>query len=169
VKDDTFPYEGDLPRYDWLTGLLNRRAFHARGRAFFGHGGVRPVILASWDVDHMRAVNHRHGHRIGDQALRHVAERLRMALGATGILARVGGDEFAALLLETSAEEARLLLEAAARGFRAPLEGTDVSVTATCGAAVSLSAEDWPGPWMRADEALYKAKHSNPGGIEFSD
>lgn len=156
-------------RYDGLTGLLNRRAFEERGQAFFGHGGVRPAIIAAWDVDHLKAVNDFHGHRIGDQVLRHVAERLATVLGAIGVVARVGGDEFAVLLPETSAGEARLLLEAAASALRAPLEGTNVAVTATCGATVSMSAQDWPGPWIRADEAVYKAKHSNPGGIQFSD
>ena len=56
-------------------------------------------------------------------------------LGATGALARVGGDEFAALLTQINAANARLLFEAAASAVRLPIEGTDVAVTVTRGAA----------------------------------
>lgn len=154
-------------RYDGLTGLLNRRVFEERCRAFFGHGGVRPAIVASWDIDHLMAVNDFHGHRIGDQVVLRVAERLSTVLGAAGALARVGGDEFAALLIQINAADARLLLEAAASAVRLPIEGTDVAVTVTCGAAVSTSAEDWPRPWIRADEALFMAKRRGRGGIGF--
>ncbi len=156
-------------RCDALTGLLNRRAFDERARAFFGHGGVQPAIIATWDIDHLKAVNDVHGHAIGNLALRHVAERLSMVLGADGALARVGGDEFVVLLLETDAAGARILLEAAASAVRVPLEGTSLAVTVSCGAAVSVSAENWPDPWRRADEALDKAKRSDPGGIRFSE
>lgn len=154
-------------RYDALTGVSNRRVFDERCRAFFGSGGVRPAILASWDIDDLKAVNDFHGHRIGDQVVRRVAERLSTVLGATGVLARVGGDEFAALLIQINAADAKLLLEAAARAVRRPIEGTDVAVTVTCGAAVSMSAEDWPRPWARADEALFMARRRGRGGIGF--
>ncbi|HEY6470548.1 MAG TPA: GGDEF domain-containing protein [Candidatus Dormibacteraeota bacterium] len=173
MKEDVAIDDGDAARraaqFDRLTGLLNRRAFDERAEAYFGHGGVRPTIVALWDVDYLKAVNDFHGHRIGDQVLRHVAGRLSMALGAPGVLARVGGDEFAALLLETSAADAMILFESAASAVREALDGTTVAVTVTCGVAVPFPAETWPHPWQRADEALYNAKRQGRGGIGFSE
>jgi diguanylate cyclase (GGDEF)-like protein len=101
--------------------------------------------------------------------VRHVAERLLTVLGDTVALARVGGDEFAALLIGINAADARLVLEAAASPVRLPIEGADVTVTVTCGAAVTMPAEEWPGTWMRADEALYMAKRRGRGGIGFAE
>jgi GGDEF domain-containing protein len=55
-------------RYDRLTGVLSRRAVAEHCRAFFGDGGVRPAVFASWDIDHLKEINDFHGHHIGDQS-----------------------------------------------------------------------------------------------------
>lgn len=94
-----------LARTDPLTGLLNRRAFAAELAAAYAdrrdHGA--PWWLVQLDLDHFKAVNDAAGHAVGDQVLLRVAE----LLGASGLpanrLARIGGDEFCALIKEPDA------------------------------------------------------------------
>ena len=89
---------------DPLTELLNRRAFdqnldHAV-RQWERHR--RAFVLLLGDVDHFKLINDRFGHPIGDEVLRHLAERLRSALRKSDLAFRIGGEEFAILLTETS-------------------------------------------------------------------
>jgi diguanylate cyclase (GGDEF)-like protein len=92
----------DCARRDPLTGLLNHAAFHtrlaseaARARRYRGR-----VALVLFDLDHFKETNDRLGHQEGDRLLRAFAAALSGALRETDVAGRVGGDEFAALLLE---------------------------------------------------------------------
>jgi diguanylate cyclase (GGDEF)-like protein len=91
----------DSARRDPLTGLLNHRAFHgrladeaARARRYRGR-----VTLVLFDLDHFKQTNDREGHQEGDRLLRAFAAALAGTLRETDVAGRVGGDEFAALLL----------------------------------------------------------------------
>jgi diguanylate cyclase (GGDEF)-like protein len=91
----------DCARRDPLTGLLNHRAFHAqlgaeaaRARRYRGR-----VALVLFDLDHFKETNDREGHQEGDRLLRAFAAALTTTLRETDVAGRVGGDEFAALLL----------------------------------------------------------------------
>lgn len=93
---------------DWLTGLPNRRAFELTIARLIEQsrnlgGGFTLMML---DLDHFKSINDSYGHRIGDDALRRIALRLREAVRKTDFLARLGGDEFAILFPNTSLEEA---------------------------------------------------------------
>jgi diguanylate cyclase (GGDEF)-like protein len=112
-------------------------------------------------------VNDLNGHQGGDQVLRCVAERLSALMGGFGSVARVGGDEFAALLPDIDPTKGRHLLEAACRAISMPLDGLDLRVTATCGVASSAMAKHWRGLLQRAELALYEAKRSKRGGVSF--
>ena len=74
---------------DFLTGLPNRAAFLSALRTVQG-----PIAIVAIDLDGFKPVNDRHGHHAGDDLLRQVAERLAQCIGAEGIAARFGGDEF---------------------------------------------------------------------------
>lgn len=154
-------------RYDSLTGLLNRRTFDERGQALFSSPGAGSGLLAMFDMDHLKAINDANGHRVGDQVLRCAAERISAVLGGSGSVARVGGDEFAALLPDIDPTKARHLLGVACRAISMPLDGLDLRVTATCGVASSAMAKHWPGLLQRAELALYQAKRSKRGGVYF--
>jgi diguanylate cyclase (GGDEF)-like protein len=77
---------------------MNLRRFRETAQAFLSGGNARRVVVAMWDIDGLRALNSKHGHAVGDQAVRWVAHRLSVTLGAAGLVARYGGNEFAVLL-----------------------------------------------------------------------
>ncbi len=153
--------------YDALTGLLNRRAFEEHVRGFFKDGVARPAFLAMFDVDDLKSFNDTYGHTMGDRVLRSVGERLSATIGSAGLIARIGGDEFAVVFPDANRRSVRRIIEAACRAINAPMEGTDRRVTATCGVALSTLAHHWPGLLHRADTAMYEGKRTKRGGIVF--
>lgn len=149
---------------DSLTGLANRRKFHIRGQDLFALAkrSGRHLTLLNMDLNGFKAINDRHGHDVGDLVLIHVARQLSACLRESDLLARVGGDEFLALLPDTPAGP---MLDALLQRLRAavaePVPGLDASVrvgisigTATCGTSTpSLEAL-----MRQADAAMYQAK-----------
>ena len=100
-------------RHDQLTGLLNHQAFTReleleleRARRY-GHG----LALVFFDLDEFKEINDTHGHPEGDRVLRCVAETLRDSLRATDLAGRMGGDEFAAILIESDQEAAGVFVQ----------------------------------------------------------
>jgi len=86
---------------DELTGLLNRRGFTDALNRTLGnaHRHNEEGLLVAMDLDHFKPVNDAHGHAAGDAVLRHVAEFLSERVRTTDYLARMGGDEFALLMV----------------------------------------------------------------------
>jgi diguanylate cyclase (GGDEF)-like protein/PAS domain S-box-containing protein len=161
--------EQDLMRLattDPLTGIANRRRFFdqlevelARARR---HG--RSLSLIMVDVDHFKQVNDEHGHAVGDTALRALVEAMLEVLRSEDLVARLGGEEFAAILPEVDADGAmavaeRLRSRLGAVGVNAP-EGT-VRCTVSIGVAQARPAHESPERTLkRADDALYEAKRA---------
>jgi two-component system, cell cycle response regulator len=148
---------------DALTGLPNRRAFDealAREVARAEREGV-PLAALLLDVDRFKSVNDAHGHAAGDAVLRAVAARARAALRAADLLARVGGEELAALLPgadEAAAREAGERVRLAVKDGPVDAGGTAIAVTLSVGVAVRRAGEDGPALLARADARLYAAK-----------
>ncbi|AEV86015.1 histidine kinase [Actinoplanes sp. SE50] len=145
---------------DSLTGVANRRALdealHEAVRD--ADAGAEPAALIVIDVDHFKKINDTRGHAAGDQALRAVADALRAA--GDGLVARVGGDEFA-VLLRTGPTEAFRYAETA----RAALTAVPAAPTLSIGVAVvphhsAASADELQ---RVADAALYQAKEAGRG------
>jgi diguanylate cyclase (GGDEF)-like protein len=149
---------------DALTGVLNRRAFMPRLRLEHARSTrtQRPYSIAMLDVDHFKAVNDTHGHAGGDQVLKAVAKVLQANCRGIDTLARIGGEEFAILLPETSAADARVMLERIRHGVAAlavPVGKIDVPVTISIGvASFDESQSDCDTLLSLADQALYAAK-----------
>lgn len=154
-------------RIDMLTGLNNRRHFFelaeqqlARARR---HG--RPLSLLMMDLDNFKAVNDTYGHHVGDTALQKLSEVSVYTLRAIDILGRLGGEEFAALLPETTGEQALELAERlrlAVENAVMKLEnGALFHFTVSIGVS-SFESMDARIDIMlkRADAALYKAKNA---------
>jgi diguanylate cyclase (GGDEF)-like protein len=110
---------------DVLTPALNRRAFMRelhRARAFRERYGS-PASLVYFDLAGFKAVNDRFGHAAGDAALKAVAERLMANLRTSDVVGRMGGDEFAVILVQADAATAQVKAEALTRAVEAtPIE-----------------------------------------------
>jgi diguanylate cyclase (GGDEF)-like protein len=153
-----------LSSHDALTGLLNRRAFDerlAQEVAASRRTGL-PLGLLMIDVDHFKLINDKHGHAGGDQALCAVAERLARAARSNDVVARLGGEEFAALLPATDAAGIRQAAERLRQAVSAQplvLAGGQQTISVSVGASMRLVEETAGDPLQRrADQALYRAK-----------
>lgn len=147
---------------DELTGLSNRRRFFADADAALAEVGEGPVSVLMIDVDHFKVINDRHGHAVGDAVLREFAERCRTALGEA-ILARLGGEEFVALL--PGYDRARALQcawDVHTLTTAAPLAipGGQLMLTSSIGVATASAPFDIDALLARADQALYVAKQA---------
>jgi diguanylate cyclase (GGDEF)-like protein len=146
---------------DPLTGLPNRRAFDlAAERAMKLSNGAKTPVLLLFDLDRFKAINDRFGHAEGDRALRTFAEVAANNISAGDILARVGGEEFAALLM-TDPSTALLTAERIRCAFAkeaAPLADGVVSVSVGVAAPPDDGTLSLAKLMRAADEALYMAK-----------
>lgn len=157
-----------LATTDTLTGLPNRRRLEeacelqmARVKRYQEKLSV--VIV---DVDHFKSVNDTHGHQVGDQVLKHVAEVLSTTVRESDFVGRWGGEEFMVLCPNTKAADARLVAEklrAAIAGHAFPVVGKK---TASFGVAELARGEALEKAVERADEALYQAKESGRNRVE---
>ena len=102
-----------LAATDELTGLWNRRCFMGRAEAEIAQAARlrRPLCLALMDADHFKHINDTFGHAAGDAALKSLANALKSRLRASDTIGRIGGEEFAILLPDTSLETAYSVLE----------------------------------------------------------
>ena len=124
--------------HDPLTGLVNRREFEKRLGSTMGAGGGRRHAICYLDLDHLDMVNDTCGHRAGDAVLRQVAARLQTLVRGTDLLARMGGDQFAALLTDCNPSNATKLAEnlrEAVRELRFPWEDHVFEVSTSVGIA----------------------------------
>jgi diguanylate cyclase len=151
-------------RLDPLTGVANRKSFDERFAQQLprrARGGV-PLVMFLWDIDNFKAINDSYGHRAGDRVLQSVAGCFAAALRSTDFVARIGGEEFAALLTGLRLAEAMNVanqVRTAVEGLRFHFRATKVRVTVSCG-ITELQEGDAPDEaFDRADAALYRAKH----------
>ncbi len=145
----------ELASTDRLTGLKNRREFDR----ILGTIPRQSFAILAIDVDHLKRVNDEFGHEAGDTVLRTVATTLALMLRGWDVIARVGGDEFAAILLDVDPAEAA----SAAQRLRAamhlvPTPGGRSNIS--LGWASAPAGTDPMSAWRRADECLYEAKRS---------
>ena len=155
-----------LAAVDSLTGLSNRRHFGLLAQAEFARSQryMRPVSLLVIDVDHFKTVNDTFGHEQGDLVLKSVASILAAAKRESDLLARIGGEEFAMLLPETTKESARTLAERLCemvRGFPLVVGGQAITITISIGAAqATVRTSGIETLFRNADQSLYEAKRA---------
>jgi diguanylate cyclase (GGDEF)-like protein len=156
-----------LADLDALTGLHNRRYFHemlqrevARAQRY-----DRSLALIVFDLDDFKAINDRIGHLAGDAVLAEAADRVRDVVRAADVACRIGGDEFAVILPESSLQHADQLygrLEAAV-SMRPVGQGGRLHLSA--GVTELRPDDDAVSLFERADEALYQAKGAGKGTV----
>ena len=144
----------DEARHDPLTGLANRR-----GLALAWDALEQPRALILVDLVGFKAVNDSHGHIVGDRLLKQVAERLAVTVPEPGLLARWGGDEFAAAVPADCAEKVRAAIAAASARPYVLLTGVHPVLT-TIGARTGLSAgrDDLEAAVETAADSLHSAR-----------
>lgn len=155
----------DLAIYDSLTGFYNRRRFESvlaeemqKARA------GRPLCVLMLDIDHFKAINDRHGHLVGDQALGSVAQLLRAHAPADAVIGRFGGEEFSMLLPDETLARAiavgeRLRMAIAARPLQ--LRDTPLAITISIGVAECATPDSGSAALLAAADAqLYRAKQA---------
>jgi diguanylate cyclase (GGDEF)-like protein len=150
-------------RTDHLTGLANRREFERvmeREVALSERHGRRLSVMMI-DLDNLKRINDRQGHRAGDAALRLVAHQLHRVVRASDLCARIGGDEFAVAMPETSIERARDVasrLRTAIRQVDLSSKSPSEQVEVSLGVAAWRPGQDWQAVYQVADAGLYEDK-----------
>lgn len=150
-------------RTDSLTGIANRRGFLEQAVVTRRNAtGAQPIAVLLFDLDHFKLINDRYGHAVGDRALQVFAEIARVQLGEKGIVGRWGGDEFVALLHDTTTEQAASVAERIQAEFAilsTDIDGRPVKATVSTGMVYSRNGpSEIPALLVRADQALYRAK-----------
>lgn len=148
-------------RTDALTGLLNRRGFETQ-MAFavaLARRSSRPLSLITVDVDHFKRVNDTYGHEAGDEVLRRLARTLESRLRGSDVVARLGGEEFVALLPDTDLNGAQSIAQALVTAMAEQQDPVVGTITVSAGVATMRGAEDNGAAMLRrGDAALYEAK-----------
>lgn len=152
-----------LAHHDPLTGLLNRRGFDERIAAALSSARRRqaPLSVIAVDADHFKQVNDRYGHDVGDQVLQAISQVLRKRLREIDIVARIGGEEFVVVLIDTGGLDAANVAAALVKAVEDAEMPAVGCVTISCGVAdVHVHTEAPASALRRADAALYQAKQS---------
>jgi diguanylate cyclase (GGDEF)-like protein/PAS domain S-box-containing protein len=161
-----------LVNFDSLTGLPNRRLLQDRVKTALSHAqrANQPLALMFVDLDRFKNVNDSLGHHVGDELLIQVARRLDSVLRDQDTVCRLGGDEFVLLCPDTdaagAAHVAEKLLESVARRFL--LAEQELAVTFSIGVAMyPCDGDSFEALSMRADAAMYRAKHAGRNAYRF--
>lgn len=150
---------------DELTGLKNRRAFFENGEQWFSYCKRNQLPLIAWvlDIDHFKNINDSCGHQAGDEVLRRIGQLLQDSFRESDICARLGGEEFAVLLIDTPLDAAMCMAE----NLRASIANLDLETAASglsqITASIGVAALNPQGDTLqqllhRADAAMYRAK-----------
>lgn len=158
IQKERFRLEQQL-LFDPLTGIYNRSALHIELKKSDIHNKDGQIILAVADIDRFKDINDKWGHHFGDQCIAAFAGILK-EFGEEGIPIRFGGDEFCLLFSKISIAQARLVCETIKKKLiNLSFEETpDFAMTVSFGLAESRMDDDEISLFMRADQALYRAK-----------
>lgn len=153
---------------DSLTGLYNRRYLEVHLEKLLDSNARSKKALGviMMDIDHFKAVNDTHGHKVGDEVLKVFADRLKKNLRSFDLVARLGGEEFVAILPDVSPERAYMVAERLRRAIAedpipCSVEGGTLDVTTSVGGAIIQNGgHEIAALLERADKALYEAKNN---------
>jgi len=158
--------EGELRRIadvDVLTGVASRRAFMiAAERGLELAAEPAPLSVIAVDIDHFKQINDRYGHNAGDKVLSAIGWELRQECRTGDVVGRLGGEEFAILLPNTTLDSASTIAERLRERVSTAdilfTEVTRISVSASFGVAAHIPGDSCETLLARADACLYRAK-----------
>ena len=159
---------------DPLTGISNRRAFLQDGEAQLKRqaSDPRPTAVMLLDLDNFKSINDRFGHAVGDRVLQLFADIAGNCMRRVDLFGRLGGEEFAALLVDTTREKAIAVAEGIRASFAkatSEVDGRPVVATVSIGVVISYDAVlDISALLAQADHALYRAKDNGRNRIEIA-
>ncbi len=172
LASDLYEDMREIAVRDGLTGLYNRRGFGEQAAVAYANArrSRSDVSVIAADIDHFKSVNDEFGHAIGDRALQHFADMLRVDRRVEDIVARIGGEEFVLVLPRTGIREAiavadRLCVSMAS----SPLVcgGQQIVMTASFGvAAISDKDTCLTDVIIKADRALYRSKRAGRNRVD---
>lgn len=163
---------------DSLTGLYNRRYFevHLQKLVQKNENSRKSLGVLMMDIDNFKKVNDTYGHAVGDEILKEFAARIQDKLRGFDMVARLGGEEFVALLPDVSNEMAHIVAERlrtaiADEPFKCKVEGGELGITTSIGGTIIQKGENAdPEVVMKeADDALYAAKSGGRNACYFHD
>jgi len=156
---------------DFLTKISN-------SRAFFNYASMEverlkrykaPFTIVYFDVDDFKGVNDNHGHNAGDALLVGLARAIRNHIRPTDVVARMGGDEFAILLLETNPEQARTAVGKLDEVMRDSMKSNGMNITFSIGVVTFLTPPKSMDELVRlADEMMYLSKKGGKNSVNYS-
>jgi diguanylate cyclase (GGDEF)-like protein len=155
---------------DYLTDVYNSRYFYEQARLEINRSAryKQPLTLAYLDIDNFKNINDTYGHSIGDDLLRTVAESMKTMLRATDIISRMGGDEFAILMPDTSDEQAKVVVSKVQHMLLETLKKNGWPVTFSIGVVTCYvppcSHDDLI---KKADNLMYDVKKNGKNMIKF--
>jgi len=159
---------------DPLTGVANRRSFLQDAALIAKRhiGNPRPTAVLLIDLDHFKSINDRFGHAIGDSVLAIFAEAARKSMRGSDLIGRMGGEEFAAILVDISRDKASEIAERIRASFARmaqEVDGHSVDATVSIGLVHCLERTlDIAELLTQADHALYYAKERGRNRIEIA-
>jgi diguanylate cyclase len=145
---------------DALTEVPNRRHFYELATKTLALTAPGKAAIVMFDIDHFKQINDLYGHAEGDEALREVARCTRETLRTRDVAGRIGGDEFAMLLPETTVEEAFAVASRVAERLDAAQQAVHpgLALSLSVGVVLARDGENIADALRRADQALYEAK-----------
>ncbi len=162
--------EKTMARTDVLTGLANRRLFVELGRKLLAasHRDHRPFTLAYLDLDDFKTLNDQHGHDVGDDALKAVADTFRKQVRAGDLAARLGGDEFALLMPHADANAAKVAIERIRTCLDAMVKEHNWPIGFSIGVVTFVAPpEDLEHAIHAADALMYTVKRNGKNGCQY--
>lgn len=151
---------------DYLTKVRNRRSFYDIGNQYFAMAkrNEKELSIISFDIDHFKTVNDTYGHQAGDEVLIKFASECKRLLRESDVFARIGGEEFAVVLFDTSHDNSIHLAQKIVYNtseIRVNFGAKSLSFTVSAGVAfLQLDDQSIDEVVGRADQALYQAKEN---------
>lgn len=162
-----------LMQEDWLTGAQNRRAMDMvlSKEVARAQRSASKLTVAMLDLDHFKSINDDFGHDAGDKLLQHLTLITKAVLREADALIRYGGEEFLVILPETDINGAQFVMDRLRQAFQKnPMayDGKSIHVTFSAGLARLQPEENGHALVMRADAALYEAKHAGRNCVKIA-